>query len=40
MQFIHTPAIWQDFPELVAGVIHADGIHDQAAVQPVLAGYL
>jgi DNA/RNA-binding domain of Phe-tRNA-synthetase-like protein len=40
VQFIHTAAIWQAFPELVAGVIHADGIHDQAAVQPVLAGYL
>jgi len=39
MHFAHTPAIWQTFPELVAGAIHADGIHDQAAVQPALTRY-
>lgn len=39
MHFSHTPAIWQAFPELVAGVIHADGIHDHAAVQPALTRY-
>lgn len=39
MHFSHTPAIWQTFPELVAGVIHADGIHDHAVVQAALARY-
>lgn len=39
MHFTHAPAIWQAFPELVAGAIHADGIHDHAAVQPALARY-
>ena len=40
MQFAHATAIWQAFPELVAGVIHAEGIHDRAAVQPALARYV
>jgi DNA/RNA-binding domain of Phe-tRNA-synthetase-like protein len=39
VHFIHAPAIWQTFPELVAGAIHADGIHDHAAVQPALTRY-
>lgn len=37
MQFAHTPAIWQAFPELVAGVIHADAIHAQPSVHAALA---
>jgi len=40
MQFAHAPAIWQAFPELVAGAIHVDGIHDHAAVQAALTPYL
>lgn len=39
MHFAHAPVIWQAFPELVAGVLHADGIHDRAVVQPALARY-
>lgn len=39
MHFAHTPAIWQAFPELVVGAIHAEGIHDRAPVQPALARY-
>lgn len=39
MHFSHAPAIWQTFPELVAGAIHADGIHDHASVQPALTRY-
>ena len=40
MQFLHTPTIWQTFPELVAGAIHIDGIHDHASVQPALTRHL
>lgn len=40
MHFSHTPALWQLFPELAAGVIHADGIHDQANVAAALACHL
>jgi hypothetical protein len=40
MQFAHTPAIWQIFPELVAGTIHVDGIHNHAAVQPALTRHI
>jgi DNA/RNA-binding domain of Phe-tRNA-synthetase-like protein len=40
MHFAHTPAIWQTFPELVAGAIHVDGIHDHASVQAALARYV
>ena len=40
MQFAHASAIWQAFPELVAGAIHAEGVHDRAAVQPVLGRYM
>jgi DNA/RNA-binding domain of Phe-tRNA-synthetase-like protein len=39
MHFAHTPAIWQAFPELVVGAIHAEGIHDRAPVQPALTRY-
>jgi len=37
MQFSHSNALWQAFPELVAGVIHADGLHDRADVGAALA---
>ena len=40
MQFLHAPAIWQAFPELVAGAIHVDGIHDQASVQAALSRHI
>jgi DNA/RNA-binding domain of Phe-tRNA-synthetase-like protein len=40
MQFIHAPAIWQDFPELVAGAILVDGLHDRVSVQAALTRYL
>lgn len=32
MTFSHHPAIWSRFPELAAGVLHAEGVHDQADV--------
>jgi len=40
MQFAHTPAVWQTFPELVAGAIHVVGIHDHAPVQTALTRYV
>jgi DNA/RNA-binding domain of Phe-tRNA-synthetase-like protein len=40
MQFLHAPDIWQTFPELVAGAIHVEGIHDQASVQAALTRYV
>ena len=40
MHFAHTPAIWQAFPELVAGVIHVDAVHAQASVHSALTRYV
>lgn len=37
MQFSHSSALWQAFPELVAGVVHAAGVHDRAVVDAALA---
>jgi DNA/RNA-binding domain of Phe-tRNA-synthetase-like protein len=37
MLFSHSPALRQAFPELVAGVMHADGIHSGADVSAALA---
>jgi len=37
MQFSHSSALWRAFPELVAGVVRADGIDDRAAVADALA---
>ena len=37
MQFSHSNALWQAFPELVAGVVHADGLHDRADVGAAVA---
>jgi hypothetical protein len=31
MEFEHSGEIWRDFPELVAGVVFADGITPDAA---------
>jgi DNA/RNA-binding domain of Phe-tRNA-synthetase-like protein len=36
MLFGHSPALWQAFPELVAGVIHVEGIHARADVGDAL----
>lgn len=32
MYFCHAPEIWQDFPQLVAGVMVIDGLHPQVEV--------
>lgn len=40
MRFTHTPALWQIFPELVAGVMHGDGIHDRAPVQEAVTRHI
>jgi len=40
MYFRHTPEIWQDYPQLAAMAIFADGIDAHAAVDDRLAGYL
>jgi DNA/RNA-binding domain of Phe-tRNA-synthetase-like protein len=40
MYFQHADGIWRDFPELVAGVIHARGISAVPATPPDLAPYL
>jgi DNA/RNA-binding domain of Phe-tRNA-synthetase-like protein len=39
MFFQHTPAIWRDFPELVAGVVHTRGITPGVDVPAVVADY-
>lgn len=40
MYFVHSPEIWSNHPELVAGVLHADGITGQVSVDgPVAANY-
>ena len=37
MHFCHSSEIWSDFPELVPGVLAADGITADASVAPRLA---
>lgn len=39
MYFQHSPDIWDEFPELVAGVLFADGITGQAAVADRVARF-
>ncbi|SCB57264.1 B3/B4 domain-containing protein (DNA/RNA-binding domain of Phe-tRNA-synthetase) [Rhizobium aethiopicum] len=39
MQFSHSDAIWQVFPELAAGVLHAEGIHAAADVEEAVASF-
>ncbi|MES2936626.1 MAG: phenylalanine--tRNA ligase beta subunit-related protein [Pseudomonadota bacterium] len=39
MQFHHAPAIWTAHPELAAGVLHADGLHDRANVDAAVGRY-
>lgn len=37
MQFSHHPAIWQQYPELVAGVLHARGIRQDVHADEAIA---
>lgn len=37
MRFSHSPGLWQVFPELVAGVLHVNGIHERVNVDAALA---
>ncbi|MDR9772384.1 phenylalanine--tRNA ligase beta subunit-related protein [Rhizobium hidalgonense] len=39
MQFRHSGAIWQAFPELRAGALHVDDIHADAEVEKAIAGF-
>jgi DNA/RNA-binding domain of Phe-tRNA-synthetase-like protein len=39
MEFEHSAEIWRDFPELVAGVVFADGITPDAAVGDSVAKF-
>lgn len=39
MQFSHHPSLWQEFPELAAGVLFAQGIHADADVQAQVAQF-
>lgn len=39
MYFEHSPAIWSDYPELVAGAIFASGISGDARVDPLIATF-
>src|SRR5262249_30869740 len=40
MHFGHSPALWQAFPELVAGTLHVQGIHDRVDVGAALARHV
>lgn len=37
MHFIHAPQIWQDFPELVPGVLSVEGVRQDACVDAGIA---
>lgn len=37
MHFSHHPAIWQQHPELAAGVLHATGIHPDVSAEALVA---
>ncbi|MBP2444805.1 B3/B4 domain-containing protein [Rhizobium leguminosarum] len=39
MQFRHSDAIWQDFPELRAGALHVDAIQADADVEAAIASF-
>ncbi|NKK68651.1 B3/B4 domain-containing protein [Rhizobium leguminosarum] len=39
MQFSHSDAIWQAFPELRAGALHTGGIHADADVEATIASF-
>jgi DNA/RNA-binding domain of Phe-tRNA-synthetase-like protein len=40
MHFGHSPALWQAFPELVAGTLHVQGIHDRVDVGGALTRHV
>jgi len=40
MHFSHHAAIWQQYPELAAGALYAEGIHTRVTAQPVVDRYL
>jgi DNA/RNA-binding domain of Phe-tRNA-synthetase-like protein len=40
MMFSHSPAIWQDYPELAAGVAYLRGVHTRASVDAAVARYI
>ncbi|HYF17358.1 MAG TPA: phenylalanine--tRNA ligase beta subunit-related protein [Ramlibacter sp.] len=39
MQFSHHPELWSRFPELVAGVVHAEGLHADADVASLVSRF-
>ncbi|MBY2913055.1 B3/4 domain-containing protein [Rhizobium leguminosarum] len=39
MQFSHSDAMWQAFPELRAGALHSEGIHADADVEAAIASF-
>jgi DNA/RNA-binding domain of Phe-tRNA-synthetase-like protein len=39
MHFLHSPDIWRDFPELVAGVVFTDGITSSPSVDSRIATF-
>ena len=39
MYFQHSSEIWRDYPELVPGVIFADGIHKDVSIDPLVAKF-
>ncbi|MBX4928682.1 B3/B4 domain-containing protein [Rhizobium binae] len=39
MHFNHSAALWQTFPELRAGALHATGIHADVDVEAAIAGF-
>jgi len=39
MQFSHSDAMWDAFPELRAGVLHVEGINADADVEEAIAGF-
>ncbi|MFE1442770.1 B3/4 domain-containing protein [Streptomyces sp. NPDC058739] len=40
MRFRHAPALWEQFPELTAGVLHADGVDARADTGSAAGAYL
>lgn len=39
MQFSHSDAMWDAFPELRAGALHAEGINAEVGVEEAIAGF-
>jgi DNA/RNA-binding domain of Phe-tRNA-synthetase-like protein len=40
MHFSHHAAIWQQYPELAAGALYAEGLHTNVTTQPVVDRFL